>query len=72
MLGEKVRAARISQGLTQAETARRVGKTPAWLCDVEKGHIEPSLAAARDLTRLLKLSPTCFLGDLWRDETPLC
>lgn len=71
MLGDKVRAARMRQGLSQAEAARRVGKTPTWLCDVEKGHIEPSLAAARDLVQLLKLSPGCFVGEPC-DETPLC
>ena len=36
-LSRALRAERRSQGLTQAETARRAGVSPQWLCEFETG-----------------------------------
>ena len=71
MCGTAVRAARIAQGLTQTETAKRLHKSRVWLYRVEKGTLTPSMDAARDLVQVLQLAPSVFLGDP-PEEPPLC
>ena len=44
MAGERIRELRKGRGLTQRELARRAGVSPQYLCDVEAGRVNPSLA----------------------------
>jgi transcriptional regulator with XRE-family HTH domain len=72
MLGKAIRAARMAQGLTQVETARRCHRTRYWLCKIEQGMIVPSLDAARDLVQVLHLDPGLFVGTPPSEDPPLC
>lgn len=38
---QQLRVRRILTGTSQAELARRVGKSPAWLSLVERGYLQP-------------------------------
>jgi transcriptional regulator with XRE-family HTH domain len=71
MYGDAVRAARLAQGLTQTETAKRLRKSRIWLYKVEKGTLSPSMQAARDLVQVLQLAPSVFLGEPPEGE-PMC
>ena len=37
----RVRLRRVLLGMSQAELARRVGKSPAWMSLVERGYLRP-------------------------------
>ena len=51
MHNENFRMRRILQGLSQAELARRIGKSMAWISLVERGYLHPTPAM---LTAILK------------------
>lgn len=51
--GEFVRGSRIRAGVTQGQLAQAVGKSRRWLQDVERGKVNPSLAASIDLAAAL-------------------
>lgn len=54
-LGDVVREARVTKGMTLRELARRLGKTPSYLSDIENDRRVPSEDVLRDLSRLLSL-----------------
>lgn len=64
-IGERIRAARLSAGLTQQQLAEgRYSK--AYVSALEKGHAKPSLAALTFFSERLGLAPSHFVG---HDET---
>lgn len=54
-LGQKIRSARESLGLTQAELAAQAHVTQSYLCYLERDEREPSLSIAAKLARELCL-----------------
>lgn len=52
-VGRNIQTVRESRGLTQAETAEKVGITQAALCQIERGTRNPSLQVAAELAEVL-------------------
>lgn len=50
----RLRLKRLLLGLNQAELARRVGKSPAWLSLVERGYLRPDTEVLARLNASLK------------------
>ena len=53
-LGTLIRARRRELGLTQAELAARVDKSPSYISALESGSVAPSLTALRHIARVLE------------------
>lgn len=49
---QRIRWQRVRAGMSQAELAQRVGKSPAWLSLVERGYLRPT----PDMLARLKVS----------------
>jgi tetratricopeptide (TPR) repeat protein len=65
-IGTRIRAARLSAGLTQQQLAQ--GRyTKAYISALEQGHARPSMAALDFIAERLGLPPSAFLGrdDRW-------
>ena len=55
---ERLRTIREKKGITQSELARRIGKTPSYVCDVERGRrIGITLATLALFAAGLDISP---------------
>lgn len=71
-IGQRLRARREAQGLTQAELAERVGITDNYLSAVERGVKLPTLPTLDALATALDTQPVELLGttrgDAWLDE----
>lgn len=52
-VGRNIQAVREGRGLTQVETAEKVGITQAALCQIERGTRNPSLQVAARLAEVL-------------------
>jgi XRE family transcriptional regulator, fatty acid utilization regulator len=63
LLGHRVRHARRHAGLTLAEVAARVGRTSAWLSQLENGKVEPRLGQLGELAEALGTSTAVLLED---------
>ncbi len=63
LLGQRVRHARRAAGLTLADVAGAVGRTPAWLSQLENGKVEPRLGQLADLAAALGTSTSDLLED---------
>jgi transcriptional regulator with XRE-family HTH domain len=50
----RLRLRRVLVGMSQAELARRVGKSPAWLSLVERGYLRPETDMLARLKASLK------------------
>lgn len=61
-LGERVRALRMSQHLSQTELSKRIGVTNALISAIEKGERSPSLETLIKLSRQFKVSTDYLLG----------
>jgi transcriptional regulator with XRE-family HTH domain len=71
-----LREARLRAGLTQAELARRVGRTQSQIARWERGDVKPSLERLRELIRACGLELTLGLANydesyLWHINTYL-
>lgn len=62
-LGDRIKSLRESLGLTQSELARRIGKRPHYISQLEKGVIRPSLGALEHLAEALGLTPSELLKE---------
>jgi transcriptional regulator with XRE-family HTH domain len=67
-LGTFLRSWRLSEGLSQAEFARRLGMSPANLCDVEKGRKGVSAKKAANIARRLGYSAQVLVQLAINDE----
>lgn len=61
-VGVDLRALRKSQGLTLTDLASRVGRSPAWLSQVERGLSEPSIGDLRRLAAALGITLSFFFA----------
>jgi len=62
LVGERLRAARLAKGLTQAQLAQGVA-TKGFVCQIERNRATPSLAKLRVLAERLGLPLSHFTGD---------
>lgn len=53
----QLRAARVLGGLTQAQLGEKVGRSQTWLCQVERGLLEPNDIDVALICRVLRVSP---------------
>ncbi len=60
-VGRNIQMIRESRGLSQKETAERVGITQAALCQIERGTRNPSLLVAAELAEVLECRIEAFL-----------
>lgn len=61
-LGSRVRAARLAKGLSLRELARRLGKAPSYMNDIEYDRRVPSEAVVRQLCEELDLDVDVMLA----------
>ena len=62
-LGNKIRKLRISKGINLTAFAKKIGKTPSYLSQVERGMASPSIMALREISRALDVPVFCLLID---------
>ncbi len=52
-----LKALRVLRGLRQADLALRVGRSTSWVCQVERGFVEPSDLDVALICRVLEAKP---------------
>lgn len=62
-LGNKIRKLRISKGTNLTVFAKKIGKTPSYLSQVERGMASPSIMALREISKALNVPMFYFLID---------
>jgi len=62
-LGNKIRKLRISKGMNLTAFAKKIGKTPSYLSQVERGMASPSIMALREIAKALNVPMFYFLID---------
>ena len=62
-LGNKIRKLRISKGLNLTAFAKKIGKTPSYLSQVERGMASPSITTLREISKALNVPIFYFLID---------
>lgn len=67
MLGETLRRARKSKGLTLADLAEKAGVTPGHISQIERNKLEPSLGLLRRLSQALGISFATLFADQHHD-----
>ncbi len=71
VVGTRVRIARLLQGRTQADLAKQLQVTPAFVCQVEAGTKQPSTDTLASIAEVLRVEPSFFqhvIHDEFRDE----
>src|SRR6478752_10227406 len=63
-IGERLREARQSQGMTARDVARRVGVSPSLISQIERDKVNPSVSTLWGLVTVLGLT----MGDLFSEE----
>ena len=61
MIGSFLRAWRLSEELSQKEFAKKLGLSPANICDIEKGRKGVSAERAEEIALILDYSPTVLV-----------
>ena len=62
-LGNKIRKLRISKGMNLTAFAKKIGKTPSYLSQIERGMASPSIMALREISKALNVPIFYFLID---------
>jgi len=62
-LGNKIRKLRISKGINLTTFAKKIGKTPSYLSQVERGMASPSITTLREISKALNVPIFYFLID---------
>jgi transcriptional regulator with XRE-family HTH domain len=62
-LGNRIRRLRISKGMNLTAFAKKIGKTPSYLSQVERGMASPSIMALREIAKALNVPMFYFLID---------
>jgi transcriptional regulator with XRE-family HTH domain len=57
MLGSKIRLSRQARKLTITQLAQESGFSPSYISSVERGYVNPSLAALLKITSILEIDP---------------
>jgi transcriptional regulator with XRE-family HTH domain len=65
-IGERIRAARLSRGMTQAEVAAAIGRTKPSVCNYEAGRVVPHVGTLVALCGALRRSLDWLLLGLSR------
>jgi transcriptional regulator with XRE-family HTH domain len=65
-IGERLREARQSQGLTARDVAKRVGVSPSLISQIERDKVNPSVSTLWGLVTVLGLT----MSDLFSEESP--
>lgn len=63
MLGQKIRQKRQEKGLSLTELADKIGRTPSFLSQIERGLAEPSITSLRKISEALDVPIFYFLLD---------
>lgn len=59
---ENMRAIREELGISQSELARRMGKTPGYVCDMERGRRAPNLSTLAEIANGLGVVPAVLIS----------
>jgi transcriptional regulator with XRE-family HTH domain len=59
---ENMRAIREELGISQSELARRMGKTPGYVCDMERGRRAPNLSTLAKIANGLGVVPAVLIS----------
>jgi transcriptional regulator with XRE-family HTH domain len=62
-LGNRIRKLRISRGINLTAFAKKIGKTPSYLSQIERGMASPSIIALREISKALNVPIFYFLID---------
>ncbi len=57
MIGSKIRLSRQAKKLTITQLAQKIGFSPSYISSVERGYVNPSLAALLKITSILEIDP---------------
>lgn len=60
-IGERIRAKRVRLGLTQEETAEKIGRAVKYYADIERGYCGMSIYTMMALCDALRMSPNGLL-----------
>ena len=62
-LGERIRAARVRYGMSQAELARRLDVSPTTMNSIEAGRtLDPGVLKVKEIARILGVSMDYLVG----------
>ncbi len=64
----KLRAARVLRGLTQGDLGNRIDRSQTWVCELERGLIEPSDLDVALICRVLGARPEDIFPQEVNDE----
>ncbi len=64
----KLRAARVLRGLTQGDLGNRIDRSQTWVCELERGLIEPSDLDVALICRVLGAKPRDIFPEEVNDE----
>ena len=59
---ENMAAVREELGISQSELARRIGKTPGYVCDMERGRRAPNLTTLATIADGLGVTPAVLVS----------
>lgn len=57
LINTRLRAARVLQGFSQAELAEKISRSQTWVCQLERGLVEPSDLDVSIICRVLQVDP---------------
>jgi len=63
---DNMRHLRIELGISQSELARRIGKTPGYVCDMERGRRAPNLSTLAIIADGLGINPSMLISTALR------
>ena len=69
-INTRLKAARVLRGLRQSDLAEKLGRSQSWLCEVERGLIEPSDLDVALICRVLKIRPDSIFNNDSDQEAP--
>src|SRR6478609_2316976 len=67
-IGERLREARQSQGLTARDVARRVGVSPSLISQIERDKVNPSVSTLWGLVTVLGLTMSDLFSEVERPQ----
>ena len=67
-INRTLKSVRVLRGLRQADLARKVGRSTSWVCELERGLIEPSDLDVALICRALGVKPEDIFPQKVNDE----